>query len=84
MFAFAAEACAVAAEAAGKASSDLKVGFACVGGEGGDGLGLMNSAGHIIKRLTNPHFQSQMASHDVACTIHLSLATGAARSARAK
>ena len=58
MFAFAAEAGAVAAEAAEKASSDLKVGFACVGGEGGDGSGLMESARHVIKRILNPRFLS--------------------------
>ena len=35
--------------------------------------GLMYSARHVIKRILNPRFLSQMTFYDVASTIHQSL-----------
>ena len=36
----------------------------------------MDSARHVIKTILNPRFLSQMASYDVASTIHESLQVG--------
>ena len=40
---------------------------------------LLDSARHVIQRLVNPRFLSQMASYDVASTIHQSLGPGRVR-----
>jgi len=43
--------------------------------------GLMDGARHVIKRMLNPLVWSQMASYDVASTVHQSPTTAAAASA---
>jgi len=39
----------------------------------------MDGARHVIKRISNPSFLSQLTSYDVARTIHLSLRAGGGR-----
>ena len=40
---------------------------------GAHGQGLMDSARHVIKRILKPRFLSQLASYNVASTVHQSL-----------
>jgi hypothetical protein len=43
----------------------------------------MGNARHVIERILNPDLISQMASYDVACTIHQALGGGGTRRGRA-